>query len=135
MILEFQFPSWRMSRTRVYKPFWLSTVCVCRPFPVQSLHPTITCSFQLPTYVDFLSFFCFVFQVRVSLYSVDQPGLELRNLPASTSQVLGLKACVTTARRLLVFKVFDGSLKKHKGKSPQCSFWSMVTACSGPVAA
>jgi hypothetical protein len=41
---------------------------------------------------------------RVSLYSpgcpgthfVDQAGLELRNLPASASQVLGLKACATT---------------------------------------
>jgi hypothetical protein len=27
---------------------------------------------------------------------VDQAGLELRNLPASASQVLGLKACATT---------------------------------------
>jgi hypothetical protein len=47
-----------------------------------------------------------VFWERVSLYSpgcpgthsVDQAGLELRNLPASASQVLGLKACATTAR-------------------------------------
>jgi hypothetical protein len=47
-------------------------------------------------------FVCF-FRDRVSLYSpgcprthfVDQAGLELRNLPASASQVLGLKACAT----------------------------------------
>ena len=47
----------------------------------------------------------FVFWDRVSLYSpgcpgtysVDQAGLELRNPPASASQVLGLKACATTA--------------------------------------
>jgi hypothetical protein len=47
-----------------------------------------------------------VFQDRVSLYSpgcpgthsVHQAGLELRNPPASASQVLGLKACATTAR-------------------------------------
>jgi hypothetical protein len=50
-----------------------------------------------------LPFFClfvFVFPDRVSLYSpgcpgthsVDQAGLGLRNLPASASQVLGLKA-------------------------------------------
>jgi hypothetical protein len=47
-----------------------------------------------------------VFRDRVSLYSsdcpgthsVDQDGLELRNLPASASQVLGLKACATTAQ-------------------------------------
>jgi hypothetical protein len=44
------------------------------------------------------------FRDRVSLHSpgcpgthsVDQAGLELRNLPASASQVLGLKACATT---------------------------------------
>jgi hypothetical protein len=50
-------------------------------------------------------FFClFVFRDRVSLYSpgcpgthfVDQADLELRNPPASASQVLGLKACATT---------------------------------------
>jgi hypothetical protein len=47
-----------------------------------------------------------VFQDRVSLYShgcpgtysVDQTGLELRNLPVSASQVLGLKAWGTTAQ-------------------------------------
>ena len=45
----------------------------------------------------------FGFRDRVSLYSsgcpethsVDQAGLELRNLPASASRVLGLKACAT----------------------------------------
>jgi hypothetical protein len=60
-------------------------------------------------YISFLFFsflFFFFFQDRVSLYnpscpgthSVDQAGLELRNLPASASQVLGLKACTTIAR-------------------------------------
>jgi hypothetical protein len=47
-----------------------------------------------------------VFRDRVSLCSpgcpgthfVDQAGLELRNPPAFASQVLGLKACATTAR-------------------------------------
>jgi hypothetical protein len=55
-----------------------------------------------------------VFRDRVSLYSpgcpgtrsVDQVGLGLRNLPASASQVLGLKACATTAR-LHIF--YEGS--------------------------
>jgi hypothetical protein len=50
-------------------------------------------------------FFLF-FQDRDSLYSpscpgthsVDQAGLELRNLSASASQVLGIKVCATTAR-------------------------------------
>jgi hypothetical protein len=48
---------------------------------------------------SFCLFFVFVFRDRVSLcssgcpgtHSVDQAGLELRNLPASASQVLGLK--------------------------------------------
>jgi hypothetical protein len=31
-------------------------------------------------------------------HSVDQAGLELRNLPASASQMLGSKTCATTAR-------------------------------------
>jgi hypothetical protein len=51
-------------------------------------------------------FFLLVFRDRVSLCSpgypgthfVDQAGLELRNPPASASQVLGLQACATTAR-------------------------------------
>jgi hypothetical protein len=58
----------------------------------------------------FVCFCCFLFVClfwdRVPLYSpgcpgthsVDQAGLELRNPPASASQVLGWKACATTAR-------------------------------------
>jgi hypothetical protein len=49
----------------------------------------------------------FFFRDRVFLCSpgylgthfVDQAGLELRTLPASASQVLGLKVCTTTARQ------------------------------------
>jgi hypothetical protein len=52
-----------------------------------------------------------VFRDRVSLCSpgcpgthfVDQAGLELRNPPASASQVLGLKVCATTPGSLLFF--------------------------------
>jgi hypothetical protein len=59
----------------------------------------------IPAFLVFV-LFCF-FQDRVSLcspgcpgtHSVDQAGLELRDLPASASQVLGLKACATTAAR------------------------------------
>jgi hypothetical protein len=51
----------------------------------------------------FLCFIFLVFRDRVSLcssgcpgtHSVDQAGLKLRNLPASASQVLGLKVCAT----------------------------------------
>ena len=69
-------------------------------------------------FVGVWSFFCFcfcflffLFQDRVSLcspgcpgiHSVVQAGLELRNPPASASQVLGLKACATTARHFFCF--------------------------------
>jgi hypothetical protein len=40
-------------------------------------------------------FLCVALAVLES-HSVDQAGLELRNPPASTFRVLGLKACVTT---------------------------------------
>jgi hypothetical protein len=66
------------------------------------------------THINILCFlFCFVFVLlvfleKLSLYSpgcpgthsVDQAGLRLRNSPASVSQVLGLKACATTARHM-----------------------------------
>jgi hypothetical protein len=55
-------------------------------------------------YILIYTFLFFVFWDRVSLYSpgcpgthfVDQAGLEVRNLPASASRVLGLKECATT---------------------------------------
>jgi hypothetical protein len=64
--------------------------------------------------VGWFLFFFFETGDRVSLcssghpgtHSVDQAGLELRNLPASASQVLGLKACATTARLLFFFFFF-----------------------------
>jgi hypothetical protein len=40
-------------------------------------------------------------------YSVDQAGLELRNLLASASRVLGLKACATTPG--LAYQYFNAS--------------------------
>ena len=67
--------------------------------------------------LSFLGFCCYCFVVVVCLFfgfsktevlyiapgcpgphSVDQAGLELRNWPASASQVLGLKACITPAQ-------------------------------------
>jgi hypothetical protein len=55
--------------------------------------------------------FCFCFRDRVSVcspgypgtHSVDQDGLELRNLPTSASQVLELKACATTAQQAFTY--------------------------------
>jgi hypothetical protein len=62
-------------------------------------------------YYLFIYFLFLVFQGRVSLHSpgcpgthfLDQAGLKLRNLPASASQVLGLKACATTSGSILFF--------------------------------
>jgi hypothetical protein len=48
----------------------------------------------------FLFVFLFVFETGflcVALTALDQAGLELRNPPASASQLLGLKACATIA--------------------------------------
>jgi hypothetical protein len=68
--------------------------------------------FHFLIFLFFVLVFCFCllvffvfFQDRVSLYSpgcpgthfVDQASQELRNLPASASQVLGLKVCTITA--------------------------------------
>jgi hypothetical protein len=86
-----------------------------------SLQPQITIFILKPSGINcgtegtnISTFFCLfvvvvVFRDRVSLYSpgcpgtqsVDQAGLELRNLPAS--QVLGLKACTTTAQYISTF--------------------------------
>jgi hypothetical protein len=62
-------------------------------------------------FLVFCLFVCLFFRDRVSLYSpgcpgihsVDQAGLELRNLPACASRVLGLKACATMPGVLSVF--------------------------------
>jgi hypothetical protein len=45
--------------------------------------------------------------------SVDQAGLELRNSPASASQVLGLKTCTTTPGLVLFLEA--GVHKAHAG--------------------
>jgi hypothetical protein len=44
--------------------------------------------------------------LELGTHYVDQAGRELRNLPASASasQVLGLKACATTAWLAFIFK-------------------------------
>jgi hypothetical protein len=73
-------------------------------FPHSSRFILIKNSLNLFCIWNNINFFFLVFQDRVSLYSpgcpgthfVDQVGLELRNPPASASQVLGLKACTTT---------------------------------------
>jgi hypothetical protein len=77
------------------------------------LFHTITEWLSITMFILFICLFVclFVFRDRVSLcspdypgtHSVDQAGLELRNLPASASQVLGLQACTTTAWQQCLF--------------------------------
>jgi hypothetical protein len=68
----------------------------------------------------FFFFLFLVFQDRVSLYGcpgthfVDQAGLELRNLPASASWMLGLKACFLGLFFYISRYVFKTKLKKFK---------------------
>ena len=67
--------------------------------------------FVLFCFVFCLCCCCCCFPDRISLYSpgcprthfVDQTDLELRNLPASVSRVLGLKACATTPSLYMFF--------------------------------
>jgi hypothetical protein len=55
-------------------------------------HPAITCLFFFSSETEFLC-------VALAVLAVDRASLELRNPPASASQVLGLKACTTTAQQ------------------------------------
>jgi hypothetical protein len=63
--------------------------------------------FSIPVHIFFYFVCLFVFEILKQGFSVlvvleltllDQAGLELRNPPALASQVLGLKACATTAQ-------------------------------------
>ena len=49
------------------------------------------------------------------IHSVDQAGLELRNPPASASQVLGLQGCTTTARLRNVPEMTNEGTKESMG--------------------
>jgi hypothetical protein len=65
---------------------------------------------------------------------VDQAGLELRNLPASASQVLGLKACATTTQLTEPFQT--GFLTDELRQEPICTSvldvrYAMGTCYSG----
>jgi hypothetical protein len=70
----------------------------------------------------FVSIFLVFFQNRVSqcspgcpgTHSVDQAGLELRNLPASASQVLGLKESVTLPNPITHFYLENLAKYGHK---------------------
>jgi hypothetical protein len=94
--------------------------------------------------------FCFVlflvFRDRVSLYSpgsrgthfVDQADFQLKNLPASASRVLGLKACTTTRPVHYAFwpegmiPLLASILRKHfSGQRITCTCNPNISFCSG----
>jgi hypothetical protein len=96
-----------LSCNLLYRPGWPRTqksTCLCLPSAgIKGVRHQSWLSLLSFNLLFKSSFFFFFFQDRVSLYSsgclgthfVDQAGLELRNLPASASRVLGLKACAT----------------------------------------
>ena len=71
-----------------------------------SLHSPGSLSLSLSLFLFFwffeTGFLCIALAV-LELTFVDQAGLELRNPPASASQVLGLKVCAINARRSFAF--------------------------------
>jgi hypothetical protein len=82
------------------------------PLEEQPLLLTAEPSLQPPRLIYYCYYYYYlVFRDKVSLYSpgcpgthfVDQAGLELRNLPASSSRVLGLKVCDTTPSLIYYF--------------------------------
>ena len=75
---------------------------IIKKFPHKHMSVFFVCLFVF-VFVFVCLFVCLFFRARVSLYIpgcpgppfVDQAGLELRNLPASAFQVMGLNVCAT----------------------------------------
>jgi hypothetical protein len=92
-------------------------MCTC----IQSRVERTTSWVLVLIFVCLVGWLVLVFQDRVSLcssgcpgtYFVDQAGLELRNLPASASRVLGLKACTTTPGLIFVLCLFACFLSQN----------------------
>jgi hypothetical protein len=91
-------------------------------------------------YIFIYYYYCYyilIFRDRVSLYSpgclgthfVDQAGLELRNLPASASQVLGLKACATTPGFIYVFIYFYFYVLSEARRRQQTPETGIISHC------
>jgi hypothetical protein len=97
-------PTWRWKEKEdAISCLWPPHACCCKHTMVYMCAQTHT-HVHIITIMIIIIFCLFVFWDRVFLHSpgcpgthsVDQAGLELRNPPASASQVLGLKACATT---------------------------------------
>ena len=104
------FPRFSYSRVVSLGCFFIVSISIFKSWMV--LFKSFTCLVVFPCnsfFVCLIFFFFFLsrqerFSYRVSLYilgcpgthSVDQASLELRNPPAPTSQMLGLKVCATT---------------------------------------
>jgi hypothetical protein len=92
--------------------FYGPSAPLCNPWALGALCFVFHSELSIYKFLTFCTFFFFPFFFfwdRVSLcspdcpgtHSVDQAGLDLRNLPASASRVLGLKASATNARLIL----------------------------------
>jgi hypothetical protein len=80
----------------VYAQYVISNVNILREMRSEGLVIGFSSlSLSLSLWFFKTRFLCAVLDVLE--LTVDQAGLELRNLPASVSKVLGLKACATTA--------------------------------------
>jgi hypothetical protein len=95
------------------------------------------------SYITFFFFFWFLrqgFSVESLLFRfVDQAGLELRNLPASASQVLGLKACSTTAWHItLLSSTCSTDIEREAHPRTVCEVlpvaWRIFVLTSGQLA-
>ena len=93
-----EIPSLEGSSTQELDNPWF---CCTKKFRTSQIEAELEFIQKFFLFVFFL-FFVLVFRDRVSFYSSGYPGAHfvdqagLRNLPASASRVLGLKACATT---------------------------------------
>jgi hypothetical protein len=92
--------------TLIYKQTHTEILTQTHTHPLTHIYPPILTVAHTHTHLHIqIKFLLLFFRDRVSFsspgcpgtHSIDQAGLELRNLPASASQVLELKACATTA--------------------------------------
>jgi hypothetical protein len=118
---------WRLNAYWDWIRIWRKSMFNQHTFPGYQLCSRLwmgTCTMKCLIFVLFCFFVClFVFRDRVSLYSpgcpgthsVDQAGLELRDPPASVSQVLGSKVCTTTAwlKHLILRMYFVSNCKRN----------------------